>query len=116
MNINPDHKKVIRIAGVLVALGGASYIVATIVGFLRTVRDNAVDGSPALLHFPEYYRQIGTYYSRGFTAGFFLCYFLMLFAVIVGTWVDQILKARRAAAAGRPPGGAIVPGARTVEP
>jgi len=103
--------------GILLALGGAVYTLATLVSFLRSVRDNAIDGSPALLRIPEYYLQVGAYYSRGFTTGFFLCYSLMLFAVIVGSWVDQILKARRAATdAGRPSRGEVLPAARTVEP
>jgi hypothetical protein len=117
MPINHDHKRVIRVTGILVALGGSATMLAMLVNFLRAVRDNAIEGGPALLRFPEYYRQVGTYYSRGFMTGFFLCYFLTLFAVIVGTWVDQILNARRATAvAGRPSSGEVAQAARMVEP
>jgi len=94
-----DRKTVIRIAGLAVAGAGALASGAALLRFVRSVVHNNVNGGPSLTQYPEYYRQIGTYYSRGFTTGFFLCYFLMLFAVIAGSWVDERLKARRAAAA-----------------
>ena len=92
-----DRKTVIRIAGCAISLTGLGFSVAAFVRFVRSVAGNAVEGSPALTHYPEYYRRLGDYYGRGFTTGFFACYFLMLFAIIVGSWVDRIRRARRAA-------------------
>jgi hypothetical protein len=93
----PDRKRVIRIAGLVVAIAGSLVMGASVVKFLLSVARNQIDGSRALTIYPEYYLRIGAYYSRGFATGFFLCYFLMLFAIIAGSWVDEHLKARRAA-------------------
>ncbi len=79
------------------SLAGAAVAAATVVRFIRSVAGNRIDGGEPLTQIPEYYRQIGAHYAQGFTAGFFLCYFLMVFAVIAGSWVDEILKNRRAA-------------------
>ncbi|MBI1950928.1 MAG: hypothetical protein HYS34_06140 [Acidobacteria bacterium] len=87
----------IRIAGLLVSAAGLAVAAAAFVDFVRSVARNAIEGGPALASFPEYYRQVGAYYTRGFVTGFFACYFLMMFAVIVGSWVDEIRKSRRAA-------------------
>jgi hypothetical protein len=94
-----DRKKVIRIAGLAVSLAGLLVAGSAFYRFVRSVAGNAVDGSAALTHNPEYYIRIGVYYSRGFTTGFFLCYFLMLFAIIAGSWVDQVRRTRREARA-----------------
>ena len=99
MGIPAKRKTVIRIAGLAVAIAGGLASGAALLRFVRSIVRNAIDGGSSLTQYPEYYRQIGTYYSRGFTTGFFFCYFLMLFAVIAGSWVDEHLKARRAAAA-----------------
>ncbi len=79
----------------MVSVLGGTVAGAAVVRFILSVARNQVDGGQALTRLPEYYRQIGAHYARGFTAGFFLCYFLMLFAVITGSWVDETLKARR---------------------
>jgi hypothetical protein len=97
MSPSGGRKKVVRIAGISVSVAGAAVAAAAVVRFIRSVARNRVDGSEALTRIPEYYRQIGHHYAQGFTAGFFLCYFMMLFAVIAGSWVDEILKNRRAA-------------------
>ena len=94
-----DRKTVIRTAGLTVSLAGLSVSALAFLRFIRSVIHNAVEGGQALTRFPEYYRQIGAYYARGFTTGFFVCYFLMLFAMIVGSWVEETRKARRAARA-----------------
>jgi hypothetical protein len=99
MHATADRKKVIRIAGLTVSLAGVAIAATAFLHFVRSVAHNNVDGGPALTRFPEYYLQIGAYYARGFTTGFFVCYFLMLFAMIVGSWVDEIRRARRAASA-----------------
>jgi hypothetical protein len=51
----------------------------------------------------EHYLQIGTFYSRGFTTGFFLCFSLMLVAIAVGTWFDERRKARAIGPADKAP-------------
>ena len=43
-----------------------------------------------------FYQSVGTAYSGGFTAGFSLCFFLMLLAVAIGTWFDGRKVARQA--------------------
>ncbi len=91
----------IRIAGLVVSAVGLTVAAAAFVDFVRAVARNAIEGGPALMRFPEYYRQVGAYYTRGFLTGFFACYFLMMLAVIVGSWVDEIRKLRRAARAAR---------------
>ena len=95
----PERKRLVRLSGLALSVAGGGAMVALLVRFILSVARNDVEGSGSLTHIPEYYLQIGAYYSRGFTTGFFLCYFLMLFAVIAGSWVDERLKARRAAAA-----------------
>lgn len=100
MRGSADRKKVIRIAGLAVSLAGLLIAGGAFARFVYSVAHNAVNGGPALTRYPEYYRQIGAYYARGFATGFFVCYFLMLLAVIAGSWVDEILMARRAARAG----------------
>jgi len=95
VTLDPVRKKRLRIGGLLVALAGSSVGVAAVCRFLMSVARNDVAGGRPLTRIPEYYIQIGAHYARGFTTGFFLCYFLMLFAVIAGSWVDEILKRRR---------------------
>ena len=60
-----------------------------------SVAHNDLHGGPNLTRFAEYYRQIGAYYARGFTTGFFASYFLMLCAIVIGSWVDEMRTARR---------------------
>jgi len=107
MRAAADRKRVIRITGIAISLAGLAIAAAALLRFVRSIMQNDVQGGAALTRFPEYYRQIGGYYARGFTTGFFACYFLMLFALIVGSWVDEIRRARRAlraAQAGPTPG------------
>jgi hypothetical protein len=99
MRTAADRKRVIRIAGIAVSLAGLAVGAAALLRFVRSVEDNTLAGGPVLTHIPEYYRQVGAYYARGFTTGFFVCYFLMLFAMIVGSWVDEFRRARRSARA-----------------
>jgi len=114
MRATADRKMVIRIAGLTVCFAGVAIAATAFLHFVRSVAHNNVDGGPALTRFPEYYRQIGAYYARGFTTGFFACYFLMLFAMIVGSWVDELRRARRAAGAAT--AGAIASPALAGEP
>jgi len=99
MHSTSDRKRVIRIAALAVSAAGLSVAGSAFLHFVRAVAGNAVEGGPVLTRYPEYYRQIGHYYARGFTTGFFVCYFLTMIAVIVGSWVDELRRARRAARA-----------------
>jgi hypothetical protein len=110
MSPTTDRKTVIRLSVLALSLSGLTVAAAAFLRFVRSVAANAVEGGPALTRFPEYYRQIGAYYGRGFTTGFFVCYFLMLFAMIVGSWVDEKRRARRDARAALP----VIRGTATV--
>jgi hypothetical protein len=78
---------VLGIAGVL--LSAASFS-----GVIQTIRTNGLtDGEPVGLR--EHYLQVGAFYSRGFTTGFFLCFSLMLVAIAIGTWYDERRKAKK---------------------
>ena len=90
-----DRKNVIRIAGIAVSLAGLAIGAAALLRFLTSVAHNSLAGGPTLARIPEYYRQVGAYYARGFITGFFVCYFLMLLAMIVGSWVDEARKSGR---------------------
>lgn len=98
MALDPVRKTRLRIAGLVVAVTGSFAAAAAVARFILSVARNEVAGGRRLTRIPEYYVQIGAHYASGFTAGFFLCYSLMLFAVITGSWVDEILKRRRARA------------------
>ena len=97
-----DRKKVIRVAGLAVSAAGLAVAVSAFLRFARSMAANAIEGGPTLTRSSEYYRQVGHYYARGLTTGFFVCYFLMMIAVIVGSWVDEARKTRRAARAASP--------------
>ena len=82
MRAGTDSKKVIRVAVVAVSIVGLAVATTAFVRFVKAVAGNTLEGGPVLSHHPEYYRQIGAYYARGFTTGFFVCYFLMLIAMV----------------------------------
>ena len=74
-------------AGILFGLFGVFDIV-------ETIRTNGVThGEPVGLR--EHYLQIGWFYTRGFTTGFFLCFSLMLVAIAIGTYYDERRKSRK---------------------
>ena len=110
MHAPADRKKVIRLTVLALSLAGLAVAATAFLRFVHSVAANAVDGGPALTRYAEYYVQIGAYYARGFTTGFFACYFLMLFAMIVGSWVDEKRRARGAARAAEPAIPAAAPG------
>ena len=99
MPLADDRKKVIRLAGLAVSIVGLVMALRAFMGFVHAIAGNAIEGSPSLMRFPEYYRQVGAYYTRGLITGFFGCYFLMMVAIIIGTWVDELRRKSRAAGA-----------------
>ncbi|HKB08631.1 MAG TPA: hypothetical protein VKF61_10160 [Candidatus Polarisedimenticolia bacterium] len=96
MRRGTDRKTVIRLAGIALSLAGLAIGATAFLRFVTSVAHNSLAGGPSLARIPEYYRQVGAYYARGFVTGFFVCYFLMLLAMIVGAWVDEARQARRA--------------------
>ena len=80
---------------VLVVVGTAGVLLSAfgLVGIFQTIRTNGLThGEEVGLR--EHYLQVGAFYSRGFTTGFFLCFSLMLVAIAIGTWYDERRKAR----------------------
>ncbi len=87
---------------ILIVVGMAGVLLSTVgfVDFVQVIRSNGVtEGEPVGLR--DHYLQLGAFYSRGFTTGFFFCFSLMLVAVAIGTWYDERVKARRARAMNR---------------
>ena len=109
MPLTDDRKKVIRLAGLAVSIIGVVITLRAFMGFVHAVAGNTIEGGPELVRFSEYYRQVGAYYTRGLLTGFFGCYFLMMVAIIIGSWVDELRRARRAAAVDRPDGPSPIP-------
>lgn len=109
MREGTDRKIVIRIAGIALSLAGLAIGAAAFLRFVTSVAHNSLAGGPSLSRIPEYYRQVGAYYARGFVTGFFVCYFLMVLAIIVGSWVDEARRARRARRAADPAAAPIAP-------
>ena len=81
----------------VLVVAGVAGVLFSLVGFfdmIEVIRTNGVtDGEPVGLR--EHYLQIGRFYTRGFTTGFFLCFSLMLVAIAVGTFFDDRRKSRR---------------------
>jgi len=102
MPLTDDRKNVIRLAGLAVSIVGVVVALRAFLGFIHAVAGNAIEGSPALMRFPEYYRQVGAYYTRGLITGFFGCYCLMMVAIIIGNWVDEARRKSRATGAVEP--------------
>ncbi len=80
----------------VLVVAGAAGVVFSLFGFIDMIevfRTNAVtDGQPVGLR--EHYLQLGRFYTRGFTTGFFFCFSLMLVAIAVGTLFDEHRKTR----------------------
>jgi len=83
-----------RFALILAGIAGAIFSSLKFLEIIRVIRTNGLtDGEPVDLR--EHYLQVGTFYSRGFTTGFFFCFSLMLVAIAIGTWYDERRKERR---------------------
>ena len=82
----------------ILVVAGAAGVLFSSVGFIdiiQVIRSNGVtDGEAVGLR--EHYLQLGQFYARGFTTGFFLCFSLMLVAVAAGTYYDERRKRMRA--------------------
>lgn len=92
--MTPRHRKLVLI----LSFWGTVLCVLTLVRFFDEIVGNRIPWRP-LLSAREHYLAVGGAFSRGFSTGFFLCFFLMLAAVAIGTWVEQRREARRARSA-----------------
>lgn len=66
-----------------IAIPGLFGSVLAVGRFLLAVRENRLAWHPAQSP-REYYQALGSAFSQGFGAGFFLCFFLVLLAVAAG--------------------------------
>jgi hypothetical protein len=83
-----------RLALIFVGLAGGVLSSINFLDIVHLIRTNALtDGEPVGLR--DHYLQIGRFYSRGFTTGFFFCFSLMLVAIAIGTWYDERRRQRR---------------------
>jgi len=90
-----------RLALIFVGLAGGLLSTINFIEIIQLIRTNALtDGEPVGLR--DHYLQIGRFYSRGFTTGFFFCFSLMLVAIAVGTWYDERRRQRRLEKESRP--------------
>jgi hypothetical protein len=81
----------------VLVVAGIAGVLFSAVGFfdmIDVIRTNGVtDGEPVGLR--THYLQLGRFYTRGFTTGFFLCFSLMLVAIAVGTLYDEKRRQKR---------------------
>lgn len=90
-----------RLGFIFAGLAGAILSALNFLDLVHVIRTNGLtDGEPVGLR--DHYLQVGLFYSRGFTTGFFFCFSLMLVAIAVGTWYDEKRKQRRLRAEARP--------------
>jgi len=90
-----------RLAFIVVGLAGALISGISFLNIIEVIRTNGLtDGEPVGLR--EHYLQVGSFYSSGFTTGFFLCFSLMLVAIAVGTWYDERRKLRKLSSGAAP--------------
>jgi hypothetical protein len=95
--VTPTIRWILIVAGV----AGILFSSAGFFDFVQVIRSNAVtNGEPVGLR--EHYLQLGAFYTRGFTTGFFFCFSLMLLAVAVGTFYDERKRSRRGVGGRRP--------------
>lgn len=78
--MKPRHRAVFF----AIAVPGLLGTVFAIGGFVLDVRENRLAWHPAQSP-REYYQALGSAFSHGFGAGFFLCFFLVLLAVAAAT-------------------------------
>jgi len=92
--MNARHRAltlVFAVPGILVCVG------AVVAFVLRMWGNGLPEGVGTSVR--DSYLAVGDAFSRGFAAGFFLCFFLMLVALVVGTWFEH--RKHRSATGGR---------------
>lgn len=80
---------------IVLSLAGVGVSSAGIVAFvLNIVQNNLPWDTQSTIR--DHYLAVGDSFSQGFLTGFFLCFFLSLVAVAVGSWADQLRRRRHA--------------------
>lgn len=72
---------------IFLAVAGTGACVTGIVAFILGIVQNSLPWHPDSIR--DHYLAVGDSYSQGFLAGFFLCFFLSLMAIALGSWVEQ---------------------------
>lgn len=72
---------------ILIAAVGMGVCLAALVGFVAMVATNNLPWYPEWT-VQDHYLEIGRSYSQGFIIGFFLCFFLVMGAVSVSSWLE----------------------------
>jgi len=91
---------IVRWVLIVVGFAGILLTSAGVVDAIQIFQTNGVThGDPVGLR--DHYLQLGTFFTRGFTTGFFFCFSLMLVAIAVGTWYDERRKAKKLEATAR---------------
>lgn len=93
----PHLTPTVRWILIVVGFAGILLSAAGVADSIQVFRTNGVThGDPIGLR--EHYLQLGSFYNRGFTTGFFFCFSLMLVAIAVGTLYDDRRRVRKLAA------------------
>ena len=77
------------------AAAGAAFCSVKLIGFIRTIQQNRLEWEGTAQFTREHYIAVGRAYNQGFVVGFFLCFSLVLIAIIVGTWYEKARDERR---------------------
>ncbi|MBZ5640546.1 MAG: hypothetical protein LAO51_17555 [Acidobacteriia bacterium] len=88
--MNSRHRRI----ALILAIPGIAACVLAIAAFLLDFLHNRLPWVGEESHRAQYL-VLGRVFTRGFVAGFFLCFFLMLVAFSVGTWFDQRREQRK---------------------
>jgi hypothetical protein len=84
-----------RWIALVLAVAGIGVCLMSLGTFFMTIHQNTLPWYKGLSA-REHYVAVGQSYSHGFAIGFFLCFFLTLIAMAVGSWVRDRTEARRA--------------------
>lgn len=90
--MNSRHRRM----ALILAVPGIAACVFAIAAFLLDFLHNRLLWDTAVSRRAQY-NALGQAFSRGFVSGFFLCFFLMMIAVSVGTWYEQRRAQRKTA-------------------
>ncbi|MCP3978358.1 MAG: hypothetical protein GY716_03360 [bacterium] len=79
---------------ILIAIVGTGVCSSAVISFILTIFNNELPVEPGGGSLQAQYLAVGQTYSQGFTVGFFLCLFLSLVAIAIGSWTDSRRAAR----------------------
>jgi ABC-type Fe3+ transport system permease subunit len=89
-----------RWIAIFLALAGICLCLAAMGGFVLTILQNNLPWHKSQT-IREHYQAVGDSYSQGFTAGFFLCFFMIMVVIAVSAVLDH--RAGRRIRPGDPP-------------